>query len=396
MTRRVCHPALLLLTVTSLTALGCGAPAPAKAVAAATVTNPQKEADLTSVVLTTDAERRLGIETMALGMQDMGGERRLGGELQVPPGRSIPVTAPVAGRVDGVEGVRLSAGLSIRQQQVVLRLTPLSAPARDLRVTYEAEQVAAKARLDGAQQQLDRARQMLKDQVGSQRGLEQALQEHAQAKAAHDAARGRLDRIASQPLDADISLPVTAPLTGTIRQLLASPGQVVAAGATLFELENLTVLWVRVPVYVGELTAFRAAKEAVVDMAGGPASQQRRSARRVAGPPTADPQASSADLFFELDNRDGAFRAGQRVSVSVPSATTSPGLTIPAAAVAYDYHGGAWVYVNTAPQTYVRRRVEVARTVGSNVVLARGPEAGARLVTAGVAELFGTEFGAGK
>ena len=68
------------------------------------------------------------------------------------------------------------------------------------------------------------------------------------------------------------------------------------------------------------------------------------------GPQTADSQASSADLFFELDNGDGVFRPGQRVSVSMSSASTAPGLTIPTSAIAYDYHGGAWVYVNTAPQ----------------------------------------------
>jgi hypothetical protein len=122
----------------------------------------------------------------------------------------------------------------------------------------------------------------------------------------------------------------------------------------------------------------------------------RRRATRVNGPPAADALASSADLFFQFDNRDGAFRPGQKVAVSLASASAGSALTVPAAAVAYDYQGGAWVYVNTAPHTFVRRRVDVARTVGTHVVLARGPEPGVKVVVAGVAELFGTEFGAGK
>ena len=69
---------------------------------------------------------------------------------------------------------------------------------------------------------------------------------------------------------------------------------------------------------------------------------------------------------------------------------------MPASAIVYDYHGGAWIYVKTAPGTFVRQRVEVARTVRTGVVLTRGAEPGAQVVTAGVAELFGTEFGAGK
>ena len=57
-------------------------------------------------------------------------------------------------------------------------------------------------------------------------------------------------------------------MDGIIRQLLAAPGQVVAAGATLFDVDNLRTLWVRVPVYVGELAAFAAARDAEVDALG--------------------------------------------------------------------------------------------------------------------------------
>ena len=292
----------------------------------------------------------------------------------VPPGRSAPVTAPVAGRVDAADGVRLASGLGVRRQQVVLRLTPLSAPPRDLRVTYEADQAAAKARFDAAQAQLDRAKQMLKDQVGSQRGLEQAQQEFLQAKASYDAARERLERTGTRPLDADVSVPISPPFDGTVGQLLVAPGQVVPAGATLFELENLTTLWVRVPVYVGDLGAFRGEGGALVESLGAQGRAERRPARRVTGPPAANALASSADLFFEVANGDRAFRPGERVSVILSSAGEATGLTVPASAVAYDYHGGAWIYVRTAPGTYVRQRVEVARTIGTNVVLARGAE----------------------
>jgi len=37
--------------------------------------------------------------------------------------------------------------------------------------------------------------------------------------------------------------------------------------------------------------------------------------------------------------------------------------------------------------------VEVSRIAGDRASLARGPAPGARVVTAGAAELFGTEFG---
>jgi hypothetical protein len=62
----------------------------------------------------------------------------------------------------------------------------------------------------------------------------------------------------------------------------------------------------------------------------------------------------------------------------------------------YDIHGGTWVYEQTAPQTFVRRRVEVQFIDQERAILAQGPSAGAKIVTQGAAELFGTEFGIGK
>ena len=173
-------------------------------------------------------------------------------------------------------------------------------------------------------------------------------------------------------------------------------GQTVSSGAPLFELADLRRLWVRVPVYVGEVAALEATRAVVIDSLESGSGAIRRTARRVNGPPTADARAASADLFFEFDNTEPAFRPGQTVGVILPVGGPVDALSVPASAVVYDYHGGAWVYENTAAHVYVRRRVDVARTSGADVLLARGPAAGARVVTQGVAELFGTEFGAGK
>src|SRR4029453_6162374 len=120
-------------------------------------------------------------------------------------------------------------------------------------------------------------------------------------------------------------------------------------------------------------------------------------ATRVAAPPTADPVAATADLYFELPNPDGQLRPGQRMSVILPMNTPArKRLAVPASAVLYDIHGGAWVYVNSAPHEYRRQRIEIVKTEGPRVIFSRGPGIGAKVVSAGAAELFGTEFGAGK
>ncbi len=81
--------------------------------------------------------------------------------------------------------------------------------------------------------------------------------------------------------------------------------------------------------------------------------------------------------------------------VELPLKTAQRGLVVPEAAVLYDIHGDAWVYQDMGGNAYVRRRVQIARHAGGRAVIARGIAEGAKVVTAGAAELFGTEFGAG-
>jgi hypothetical protein len=50
----------------------------------------------------------------------------------------------------------------------------------------------------------------------------------------------------------------------------------------------------------------------------------------------------------------------------------------------------------TQPQKYVRRRIELLHVLDGLAVLSRGPAVGTKVVIAGAAELFGTEFGVGK
>ena len=54
-----------------------------------------------------------------------------------------------------------------------------------------------------------------------------------------------------------------------------------------------------------------------------------------------------------------------------------------------------WVYEDLGGNAYTRRRIEVSRHAGDRAVVGRGLREGVKVVTAGAAELFGTEFGAG-
>ena len=73
----------------------------------------------------------------------------------------------------------------------------------------------------------------------------------------------------------------------------------------------------------------------------------------------------------------------------------SSGKVVSFAAVLYDADGQSWVYTNPEPRTYLREPITIERVDGDLAYLRDGPTAGTAVVTVGVAELFGAEYGVG-
>lgn len=382
------------LGMASFLLCGCdSAPQKVETTPPAKVDNPVKESGLTRVTLTPEAENRLGIELARVVEQIASNQIRILGDVLAIPGKALMVGAPASGTVV-LANPRIMAGQAVRSGQPVFRLTPMLAPQRDLKTTYEADLQSAKSRLDTAKKQLDRATQLLQDMAGSRRNVELADQEFGQSKAGYDAAQVRLNRLETHPLDADVDMTITAPSDGILRQILAAQGQNVTAGGTLFEVVDLRTVWLRVPVYAGDLKAIGSASTITIrDVDGtGPILE----GRRVDAPPTADPLSVTSDLYYEIANPNLQLRPGQRLSATLPLRTSGRlGLSVPLSAILYDVHGGTWLYVNEAPHVYRRQRVELAETDGATAFLLRGLTPGLQVVAQGATELFGTEFGAG-
>jgi multidrug efflux pump subunit AcrA (membrane-fusion protein) len=176
----------------------------------------------------------------------------------------------------------------------------------------------------------------------------------------------------------------------------ASPGQAVAAGAPLFDVVRLDTVWIRVPLYVGESDQIDPTAPAHIVGLGDAADVEGVVARPTPAPPSADASTAAVDLYFALSNASASFRPGQRVGVRLTRRGSTDSLVVPRASLLHDPYGGAWVYEAQPNHMYVRRRVAVADLVDAYVVLTQGPAPGTQVVTDGAAELFGTEFGAGK
>ncbi len=391
-------PRRLMLLPLAFALSACPQEKPAATTPAATVKNAVAESQLATVILSEDAVRRLGITTAPVERRAVVGVRAVGGETIAPPGLAVPVSAPVAGTVGSPPGGALPAvGARVTQGMALATFTPL-APSGDL-VRSREEATAARARADVAAAEAIRVEALHRDGLVSTRALELAMAERTASTAAVLAAEARLASgggVAGEQPGLD-PLVLRSPLPGVVSEVHVGANQSVVAGAPLFLLLSADRVWVRVPVYAGDVATIDRRATARVVPLGSTTTASGYPARPVAGPPTADPRSASVDLYYELGNPGGRFRPGERVTVELPlSAVGGPTLVVPWSAIVYDANGGAWVYRQTDPVTFTRARVAVRGIRGDWALLDQGPEPGTRIVSIGAAELFGTEFGAGK
>ena len=378
-----------------LAAAGCNRTADApKATPPAAVANSVAESKLATVTLTPEAEKRLGIEIATVAVESVARTRTVGGEVVVPPGRSVTVSAPTAGTIQS-SGTVPRGGTRVERGQTLFRLFPLQPAERDVRIEADREVAAAAAELQAVEQRLARLEGLLKDGATSVRSVEEARAQQQVLAAALKAARARVESVRGGPIGTRGEVSVQAPFTGVLMDVSAADGQAVAAGSPLFTVAQVDALWIKVPLYVGDRDHVDPSQPVAVSSLGG-ASGSTVVATRVSGPPSANPAASTTDLYYAPTSGAELLRTGERVNVQIPLRESESALVVPAAAVVYDMDGGTWVYEALADHVFARRRVEMKGQSGQKVTVSRGLTAGQKVVTAGAAELFGTEFGTGK
>jgi len=328
--------AILSVATGAILLSACGDGGAATAQKPAKVEAVAHESELMKITLTPAAERRLGIAVT--GLTSAAGRETLEtfGEVVIPPlsAGGLPVTATTD-----------LATLATSQA----------------RADGDIARVAAQSR--AADLNLQRAQALVREEAGSVKARDDA-------QAAALASRADLGVARRQ------------------RELL---------GASVDALGRQGTVWVRVPVLAGDVTRVNRSAPATIRIDGA-GTAAGLAGRPVQAPPSANGTVGSVDLYFAVPNR--GLRLGQRVAVSLQTAGPQTGGTaaaaprsVPASAIVYDIHGGEWTYVRVGPHAYERRRVQVARIDGTAAMLARGLSDSDRVVTAGAAELFGTEFG---
>lgn len=251
-----------------------------------------------------------------------------------------------------------------------------------------------------ARRNYEREQRLFREQITSQKELLEAESAFRTAEADLRSASSRLRAVgATGGSGATFSL--SSPVSGTVVDRNASPGQSVGPSTNLFTVADLRNVWITVDVYENDLARIKTGATAIVAptaLAGEPFTGRVTYAGGVV-----DTASRTFKVRVEVSNSALRLRPGMFAQVRIQTAavSTGTGITVSEETV-QELNGKQVVFVASgAPGRFVAREVTVASRSGNgNLVIGSGLSAGDRVVTKGAfqvkAELTKASLGEGE
>jgi membrane fusion protein, heavy metal efflux system len=295
------------------------------------------------------------------------------GVVETDPVRTVTVLPPGAGRV---RAVKVALGDRVRRGQV---LAVIDSP--DLAQAYDdndkAASVAALAAKNLAYQEAQ-----FKIGATSQRDLDQARSENAQAVAEHERTRAHLRAMgaADSARGAARLLTVRAPVDGAITTLSIATGATINDDTQpIMTVADLSVVWVTALVAEKDVANVARDDDAEVTLDAYPGRTLHGKVLFVAHVIEPDSRRNKTRIAF--DNPDYALKPNMFANVTLRGPAASR-VVVPAAALLMN-NDRTTVFVETAPWTFERRSVEPLLEESANVTILSGLKPGERVVVKG-------------
>ncbi len=291
-------------------------------------------------------------------------------------------TTPVFTQISGpVSRILILPGEKVHLGQPMLYVA--SPDFAQLRTNYlKAKDALALARKGHA-----RAQDLYEHHAIALADLEQAESTENQALSDLQAAEQALTVVGIQHPDSlskDTTMPevpVLAPIAGEAVERLASPGQVIQAGATqVFTISNMATVWVLVNVYERDMGAVHLGDPVTIQTDAYPQEFHGR----ISYLGTAlDPNSHTLPVRIITDNPSEKLKKDMYVTATVQAGSTPNALTVPDAAVLRDAQNEPFVYVEVSPNQFGQRAITIGETADGNTRVLTGLKTGERVIADG-------------
>jgi len=318
---------------------------------------------------------RARLSVMPVSLQPVSPKLLLPAVVESDPVRTAAVLTPLSGRLIAL---RVGLGDRVVRGQV---LAVIDSP--DLAQAYNDNDKAADAsRL--TEKNLGRQEAQNKLGVASDRDLDQAKSDYAQAIAEYTRTQARLKVLGAslETKPAARVLTVTAPVSGSVTALSVAPGNMINDPTQpLMTIADLSTIWVTALVPEKDIAAVSKNQDAQVTVAAYP--DQVRQGKVLFVSDVIDPDSRRGKIRIALANADYALKPNMFATATLAGSERSL-IVLPSSALLMN-NDRTSVFVATAPWTFERRVVEAQLEEGSSVAIRSGLHPGEQvLVTGGI------------
>jgi membrane fusion protein, heavy metal efflux system len=229
-----------------------------------------------------------------------------------------------------------------------------------------------------------RAQDLYAHHAIAERDLEQAESDRNQAQADLNAAEQGM-KILGIKNPADLAnapssalIPLLAPMSGEVVERLVSPGQVLQAGQTqAFTISDLSTVWVLANVYQADLAYVRSGDDVVVQTDAYPGDFHGKISYVS---PALDPNTRTLQARIVVDNPGEKLKRDMYCTVTVSAGSISNVVAVPDSSVLRDDNNQPFVYVETGPNQFGRRDVDLGERQNGQSQILKGITVGEKVV----------------
>ena len=249
----------------------------------------------------------------------------------------------------------------------------------------------ARNRLDLAQRNLDRNKDLLDHKAISQRDFESIqadyndvatdVQTSLQALKIFGVTEQDLSDDERQNVAIRPELAMRAPIAGTVVQKMVLPGQFIQAGTTAaFVISDVSTLWVQGHIYEKDLQSIH--KGDAVEMRNSSFSVLFHGTVSYIGD-MIDPATRTTPVRIVTTNRDGLLKKDLFLDVTINGRATREALVVPTTSVLYDEQNFPFVYVQVTQGQFAQRQITIGAQQQDQIEILQGLKEGDRVVSQG-------------
>jgi len=347
------------------------------------------------VRLSPEAILATGLEVVAVEERELPVEMTVSGRVEHNEDRTVRVKSYVSGIV--MECCK-SVGDWVAERETLTVLH--THQTHDLLGEYRqaiAEYEATQSELELARETFQRESRLLELKVGSVAKTRQAETAMKRAESAVEAADAAIEatiahldylveeipeeirnRQSGPVPDFDIS--VKTPIAGTVISRTITPGSVVDPTDDLYEISDLSRLWVIAQIPEELLSELALGMAAEVEVRAYPGRAFRGRVARIAS--ELDPETRTVQVRCEVANPGGALKTGMYAKVVLRSSQSRSAVVVPESAIQH-LEEEAFVFRPAADGTFQRQAVTVGLSVDSFAEVTGGLSAGDQVVAHG-------------